>query len=88
MLTGKSGPLHASSFSGKILLRDGKFSFEDAKLDTAAGVYKVSGSAFLTGALNLKMVGESTIGYGLAGTLVKTRVTPIPAPATQAALKP
>jgi len=88
VLTTKSGPLHASSFSGKVLLHEGKFSFEDAKLDTATGVYKVSGSAFLTGALNLKMVGESTTGYGLAGTLIKTRVTPIPATATQAALKP
>ncbi len=88
VLTSRSGPLRASSFSGKVLLHEGKFSFEDAKLDTAAGVYKVSGSAFLTGALNLKMVGESTVGYGLAGTLVKTRVTPIPATATQAALKP
>lgn len=88
VLTSTSGPLHVSRFSGKVVLHDGKFSFEDAKLDTAAGVYKVSGSAFLTGALNLKMVGESTVGYALAGTLVKTRVTPIPATATQAALKP
>jgi hypothetical protein len=87
-LTSKSGALHASNFSGKILLREGQFSFQDAKLDTSSGVYKVSGTVLLTGALNLKMAGESASGFMLSGTLLKTRVSTLPVTAAQATLKP
>lgn len=88
VLTSTSAPLHASMFSGTVFLRDGNFSFQDTKLDTATGVYKVSGTASLTGALNLKMNGETANGYSLSGTLVKTRVSQITPSATQALLKP
>ena len=87
-LTSKSGVLHASSFSGKLLLREGQFSFQDAKLDSASGVYKVSGTVLLTGALNLKMAGDSASGFLLSGTLLKTRVSSLPVTAAQASLKP
>jgi hypothetical protein len=88
MLTNTSGPLRASDFSGKILLQEGTFSFQDAKLVTASEVYKVSGTASLKGALNLKVAGESVPGYDLSGTLIKPRVSPISTTSTQAALKP
>jgi uncharacterized protein involved in outer membrane biogenesis len=87
-LTSQSNGLRASSFSGKILLLDGQFSFPDAKLESSTGVYKVSGTVSLTGGLNLKMTGESVPGFGLSGTLLKTRVSSIPVTAAQAALKP
>ena len=87
-LTSKSGMLHASCFSGKILLGEGEFSFQDAKLEASSGVYRLSGTVLLTGALNLKMAGESASGFMLFGTLLKTRVSPIPITAAQASLKP
>jgi hypothetical protein len=80
--------LHASNFSGKLLLREGQFSFPGAKLDGPSGVYKVSGTVSLSGGLNLKMTGESAPGFILSGTLLKTRVSTIPITAAQAALKP
>jgi hypothetical protein len=87
-LTGQPGVLHASNFAGKILLHDGQFSFADAKLESPGGVYKVSGTVSLAGGMNLKMTGESTPGFSLSGTLLKTRVSAIPITAAQASLKP
>jgi hypothetical protein len=87
-LTGQSGVLRASNFSGKILLQQGQFSFPDAKLETTGGVYKVGGTVSLTGSMNLRMTSESAAGFALSGTLLKTRVTAIPITAAQASLKP
>ncbi|PYV84799.1 MAG: hypothetical protein DMG93_03550 [Acidobacteria bacterium] len=81
-----SGPLRGAEFSGNLRLQDGKFSFEDAKLESATGVYKVSGTALLKGNLDLKLSDETSAAYNLSGTLAKTRVTPIPI--AQAELKP
>jgi uncharacterized protein involved in outer membrane biogenesis len=87
-LTSQPGALHASNFSGKILLHQGQFSFADAKLESPGGVYKVSGTVSLAGGMNLKMTGESTPGFSLSGTLLKTRVSAISITAAQASLKP
>lgn len=87
-LTGRPGALSASNFSGKILLRNGQFSFPDAKLETPAGVYRVNGTVSLTGGLNLKMTSEGASGFTLSGTLLKTHVSAVPITAAQAALKP
>jgi len=78
--------LQAAQFFGEVHLQDGKLSFDEASLETEAGVYKVNGSALLTGALDLKLSGESASGYNVTGTLVKTRVTSIPT--AEAELKP
>jgi hypothetical protein len=60
--------------------------FDDAKLDTAHGVYILSGTASLTGDLNLKMAVEGTSGFLVSGTVVETRVSANPT--TAASLKP
>jgi hypothetical protein len=87
-LTNNPNVLRASQFSGEILLREGQFSFPEAKLESPNGVYKVSGTVSLTGSVNLKMTGESVPGFALSGTLLKTRVSSIPITAAQATLKP
>ena len=87
-LTGRSGVLRASNFAGKIAFQKGQVSFPDAKLESSAGVYKVSGTVSLTGGMNLKMTSDTIPGFGLSGTLLKTRVTAIPITAAQASLKP
>jgi len=81
-------PLLANSFTGNMKISGGNFSFADAKLQSQRGVYMISGTASLTGTLNLKMTGESSTGYTLSGTLAQTRVSPITIPPTQAELKP
>ncbi len=87
-LTGQSGVLRASNFSGKILLQQRQFYFPEAKLESSGGVYKVSGTVSLAGSMNLRMTSESAAGFALSGTLLKTSVTAIPITAAQASLKP
>jgi len=86
VFTSRSGPLRAAEFSGELRLHEGAFLFNDANLESTAGVYRVSGTASLAGALDLKISGETMAGYNLTGTLVKTRVTSIPT--AEAELKP
>ena len=86
VLTNHSGPLRDADFSGTLHLRDGKFSFEDAKLDSSAGVYKISGTAALNGSLDLKMSNEVAPVFNVTGTFLKTRVTAVPT--AEAVLKP
>jgi len=80
--------LRAVTFVGNLGYRQGNFSFDDAELDSTGGVFKVSGKASISGELNLKMISESSGGYTVSGSLAETRVSPIPNPPTQAALKP
>ncbi|HEX3740777.1 MAG TPA: AsmA family protein [Terriglobales bacterium] len=88
MLSASSEPLHASEFSGRLALHDGNFSLDNTELVTDSGVFNISGTATLAGDLNLKMNRENSTGYNISGTLDQTRVSPIPSPPTQAALKP
>lgn len=88
LLTENAEPLRSSVFSGELDLRNGNFSLDDTELVTDAGVFNVSGTASLTGDLDLKMTDENSGGYSLSGTLDQPRVSPITNSATQAALKP
>lgn len=87
VLTDGSEPLHASSFAGQVELKESSLSFQNAELDSDSGVYTVSGSASLTGKMNLKLTSEGSTGYSLSGTIAETRVSPIANPSTRAALK-
>ena len=88
LLSENAQPLHSSVFSGQLVFRDGTFSLDDTELVSDNGVFNVSGTASLAGDLDLKMTGENSGGYNVSGTLDQTRVSPIPNPPTQAALKP
>jgi hypothetical protein len=88
LLSENAEPLHSSVFSGQLVFRDETFSLDDTELVSDSGVFKVSGTASLTGDLSLKMTSENSGGYNLSGTLDQTRVSPITNPPTQAALKP
>src|SRR5262249_55243158 len=71
VLTSSSGPLRAESFLGSLRLDKGEFSIEDAKLETTNGVYTVSGTASLSGELNLRMGTEGTSGFIVSGTVLE-----------------
>ncbi len=88
VLTSKGGPLRVKSFEGELSLKDGDFSFDDAKLTAPDGIYTVSGTASVSGALNLKMVNEGAPGYDISGTLTRTRVSQFAATSARASLKP
>lgn len=87
-LAGESGPLRISRFTGQILLRAGKFEIEPGKLQTAGGIYQLSGTASWSRVLDIKLAREGARGFDIAGTLNQPHVTLSTTPETQAALKP
>jgi uncharacterized protein involved in outer membrane biogenesis len=83
-----AAPLQMHRLAAHLSLQDGKFEIQEGKLETAAGIYQVSGTAFLTRVVNLKLTHEGAAGFNITGTLTEPRVSPILAPETRAALKP
>jgi hypothetical protein len=86
-LVDDADPLRAETFSGKIALQTGTIQFDNAKLNSGDTAFVVSGTAAIGGALNLKMTADDSREYLVSGTLQQTRVSLLPNPPTQAALK-
>jgi uncharacterized protein involved in outer membrane biogenesis len=83
-----SGPLQMRRMAAQLFLHDGEFEIQEGKLETPAGIYRVSGTASLTRILNLKLTQERAPGFNITGTLTEPHVSPILTPETRAALKP
>ena len=83
-----TGQLRATVFSGNLILRDGLFSLDEAKLAATSGVYSVSGTVSLAGALNMQLIGEGANRYDVSGTLTRTRVSPARPVPTRASIRP
>src|SRR5262249_30806483 len=88
VLTSKSGSLRMQSCEGKLRLKEGYCSLEDAKLTATDVIYKVSGPASPSGALKLKMVNEGALQHEVSGTLTQTRVSQLATTSAPASLKP
>jgi len=71
-----------------LLFRYGKFEIAQGKLQTAAGIYQLSGTASFGRVLDIKLTRDGTHGFNINGTLTQPRVTLNPTSETQAALKP
>jgi len=78
-------PLRLKRFTGHALLRDLRLEFQQSKIETADGIYLVSGTAS-PGRLELKLTDRNSNGYGVSGTLEKPRVVPLTAAETRAQL--
>ena len=78
VLTRDSGPLRAVAMAGTVSLEKRTLSFRETQLTAGTEVYNVSGTASLTGALNLRAMTEPAGGYVISGTFAKTHVTAIP----------
>ena len=87
-LAGESSPLRVNRFTGKFLLRAGKFEIEPGKLQTPGGIYQLSGTASWSRVLDIKLAREGARGLNVTGTLNQPHVTLSTTPETQAALKP
>jgi len=88
ILTEDGDSLRTNAFAGKVSYSQSNFSFGEAELNSPSGVFKLSGTASIAGALNLRLTSENSPSYEVSGTLLQTRVSPIANPPTQAALKP
>jgi uncharacterized protein involved in outer membrane biogenesis len=81
-------PLRIHRLVGNFVLRDGRFEIQQGKLETAGGIYRLSGTASLTRTLDLKLVRDGAPGFNITGPLTEPRVAPMKAQETRAALKP
>ena len=83
-----SGALHLRRFAGELLLHDSTFEIKQGKLETASGIYQVSGSASPGQKLQVKLARAGGRTFNITGTLSAPRVLPATPGETQAALKP
>jgi hypothetical protein len=83
-----SGPLQVHHFFGKLILRNRDISFEESELETAAGVYKLNGTANLSQSLHLQLERDGSAGFDITGTVNEPRVSPTTSHDAEAALKP
>jgi AsmA family/AsmA-like C-terminal region len=83
-----ASPLRIRRCTGQLVLNNGQFKIEQSKLETADGVYRVSGTATMGQKLDVKLARGVSRGFNITGTLAAPRVSPFSSPETQAALKP
>ena len=85
-------PLKVANFTGEALLDSGAIEIKDARLNSGAGQFQLTGTASLKGELDFKLArtpsGGAAPGYAVTGTLGSPRVVPVASPQTQANLKP
>lgn len=92
LLVNDGDPLKVNRLQGRAHLQDGKIEIKEARLDSPAGKFQVSGTASLARELNLKFTTkpDATGGaktYAVGGTVAEPRVTQVSSPETQAQLK-
>jgi uncharacterized protein involved in outer membrane biogenesis len=84
-------PFRFIHFAGQARLNAGEIDMKDARLDSAAGKYQLSGSASVKGQLDFHLArdqnGAAGPGYAISGTLAEPRVMHSPSSETQARLK-
>jgi AsmA family/AsmA-like C-terminal region len=82
-------PLRIVRMNGQAQMRDGKVEIKDAKLVSPNASYQLSGTAWLSREVDLKLMRDpagSSAGFAISGTLLEPRVTPLTGP-VQARLK-
>jgi len=84
-LNGDGAPLRLKRFTGRAVLGDRRLEFQQSSMETADGIYVVSGSASL-GKLELRLMDRKSHGYAVSGTLEKPHVTALSASEMQAAI--
>jgi len=84
-LNGDGIPLRLKRFSGRAVLADRRLQFEQSSMETAGGIYAVSGTASLS-KLELRLMDRKSHGFALSGTLEKPHVTTLSGSEMQAAV--
>lgn len=96
VLNGDDSPLHVAQGRGLARLHDGKVEIDKGMLVSPTGSYEISGSASLGHTLDFKLTQANQpnaehaglVTYSITGTIGQPHISVIPAPQTQAQLKP
>ena len=70
-----SAPLRIRRFAGEVTLRDGLLAFSPSKMETADGIYSVSGTASLDQQIKLSLARDGVPAYELSGTVRNPKVS-------------
>lgn len=78
-------PLRLKRFAGRAVLHERRLDFQQSRIETADGIYTLTGTASL-GRLELRLMDQNSHGYAISGTVEKPHVAPLSMAETQAAL--
>jgi len=84
-LGGSPAPLRIRRFAGTLSLKDGVLTIDPGRLEGAAGIYQVNGTASLARKLELQFKGEGTRSFTVDGTLEKPHIVAVGAAAAVSA---
>ncbi|HYY68819.1 MAG TPA: AsmA family protein [Terriglobales bacterium] len=84
-LNGSGAPVRLKRFVGRALLLGRRLEFQQSRIETADGIYSVSGTASLN-RLELSLVDRNSHMYAVSGTLEEPHVIVLSSSETQAAL--
>jgi uncharacterized protein involved in outer membrane biogenesis len=87
LLPGAGVPLRVRRFSGELSVRESRLTIAEARLESPAGEYMVSGSASFSRHLDLRVARGASRAFAVTGTLAQPRVSEIALPQTEAALR-
>ena len=80
-LGGNPPPLRIRRFAGTLALKDGVLTIDPGRLEGAAGIYEVNGTASLARKLELQLKGEGARSFTVDGTLEKPHIVAVGATA-------
>ncbi|MCI0355443.1 MAG: AsmA-like C-terminal region-containing protein, partial [Acidobacteria bacterium] len=87
LLPGTSVPLRVRRFSGQLSVRDSRVTIPEARLESPAGEFTVTGSASFTRQLDLRVARGTSRAFAVTGTLAQPQVSAIALPQTEATLR-
>ena len=90
LLSDRPEPLRMTRLTGKVQLNAGQFEIKDARVESPAGTFELSGTASFQRELDFKLArapGETGVTYSITGTLAEPKITQLNG-AEQARLKP
>ena len=87
LLPGTTVPLRVRRFAGQVSMRESRLSIPEARLESPAGEFTVTGSASFARQLDLRVARGSARAFAVTGTLAEPQVAAVPLPQTEASLR-
>ncbi len=87
LLPGTAVPLRVRRFAGQLSMRESRLTIPEARLESPAGEFTVTGSATFSRQLDLRVARGSSRAFAVTGTLAQPQVSAVALPQTEAALR-
>ncbi|MGH9509442.1 MAG: AsmA-like C-terminal region-containing protein, partial [Terriglobales bacterium] len=87
LLPGAAVPLRVRRFAGQLSVRESRLTIPEARLESPAGEFTVTGSASFSRQLDLRVARGASRAFAVTGTLAQPQVSAVAVPQTEAALR-